>query len=447
MLKRHGVFLTILFALGVTVSSVSYTFYQLYQTNRTKHNDNMFGKYALISQIYHTFLLRQISFPIFETNLAMYDLYAIEREAQYHEITKHGTILKHNGVSAIEIQRQTSRKLPYQSLIINHIHASMLEYEGKIYFWIQSAHYPVLLEDRSNTPYDAGNLFYSYFTILTILLLSFGLIIHRLSPLRRLRRQIASFGEGDMGVSFHIRGDDEIALVARELETTQKKIRALIDSRTLFLRNIMHELKTPIAKGRIVTTMVTDSKQQSRLANIFERLEGLINEFALIEEVSSGSQSREKKSLFRLMDLIDEAVDMAMIDPQTIKREVSGSVMIEANFRLFATAIKNMIDNAIKYSPTSTMSIRMEEDMIVFSNYGEALKNPLAYYVEPFTKDHPRKDSFGLGLYIVNAILIEHGYCLAYERRGDENCFLFIPDRRINLRGKASKNEKNINNQ
>lgn len=447
MLKRNGVFLTVLFALGVTISSVSYTFYQLYQINRTKHYDNMFGKYALISQIYHTFLLRQISLPIFETNLAMYDLYPIEHEDEYSDITENAVVLKENGVAAIDMHHHISRKSPYQNLIVNHIHASMLEYEGTIYFWIQSAHYPVLLEDRSSKAYSADNLLYAYVTILTILLLSFGLIIHRLSPLRRLRRQIASFGEGNMGVSFHISGDDEIALVARELETTQKKIRALIDSRTLFLRNIMHELKTPIAKGRIVATMVTDPKQQSRFASIFERLEGLITEFALIEEVSSGSQSSERKSSFRLVDLIDEAMDMAMIDPESITCEVPGSVMIEANFRLFATAIKNMIDNAIKYSPTNTMSIRVEEDMIVFINYGEALKNSLAYYVEPFTKDHPTKDSFGLGLYIVHAILIEHGYCLAYERREDENCFLFIPDKRPNLRGKAYKNEKNINNQ
>lgn len=447
MLKRNGVFLTILFALGVTVSSVSYTFYQLYQTNRAKHDDNLFGKYALISQIYHTFLLKQISLPIFETNLAMYDLYPIEREAQYREITKNAVVLKQDGVAAIEIHRQISHKLPYQNLIINHVHASMLEYEDKIYFWIQSAHYPMLLEDRGSRAYDANSLLYSYVTILAILLLSFRLIIHRLSPLRRLRRQIASFGEGNMGVRFHISGEDEIALVARELETTQNKIRALIDSRTLFLRNIMHELKTPIAKGRIVTMMVADPKQRSRFTSVFERLEGLINEFALIEEVSSGSQSLEKKSPFRLVDLIDEAVDMAMIDPESIEREIQSTVMIEANFRLFATAIKNMIDNAIKYSPANTMSIHMEEDMIVFSNHGEALKKPLAYYVEPFTKDHPTKDSFGLGLYIVNAILIEHGYCLAYERREDKNCFLFIPERRTNLRGRAHKNEKNINNQ
>ncbi|MDP3301234.1 MAG: ArsS family sensor histidine kinase [Sulfuricurvum sp.] len=437
MLKRNGVLLTILFALGVTVCSVSYTFYQLYQTNQTKHNDNMFGKYALISQIYHTFLLKQISLPIFETNLAMYDLYPIEREMQYRQITKNAILLKENGNSAIELNRHIAPTAPYQSLVVNHIHASMLQDHGKIYFWIQSAHYPILLEDRSSTPYSPKNLLYSYATILTILLLSFGLILHRLSPLHRLRRQIASFGEGNMGVSFHMSGEDEIALIANELETTQNKIRALIDSRTLFLRNIMHELKTPIAKGRIVTTMLTDPKQQARFVSIFERLEGLITEFALIEEVSSGTQSKEKKAEFRLVDLIDEAIDMGLIESESVHREVKSSVMIEANFRLFATAIKNMIDNAIKYSSTNTMSIRMENNMIVFSNHGDPLTKPLSYYVEPFTKDHPTKDSFGLGLYIVNAILIEHGYCLAYERRGEENCFLFIPNKQMNLRGRV----------
>lgn len=437
MLKRNGVFLTILFALGVTVSSVSYTFYQLYQTNRTKHNDNMFGKYALISQIYHTFLLKQISLPIFETNLAMYDLYPIERNARYQEITKNAILLKESGTSAITFNRYLAPEAPYQSLVVNHIHASMLQYQGKIYFWIQSAHYPILLEDRSIAPYAPSNLLYSYATILTILLFSFGLIIHRLSPLRRLRRQIASFGEGNMGVSFHISGQDEIALIANELATTQNKIRSLIDSRTLFLRNIMHELKTPIAKGRIVTTMITDPKQQARFISIFERLEGLISEFALIEEVSSGTQSLEKKAEFRLVDLIDEAMDMAMVESASVHCEIESNVMIEANFRLFATAIKNMIDNAIKYSPANTMSIRMEEDTIVFSNQGDALTKPLSYYIEPFTKDNPTKDSFGLGLYIVNAILLEHGYCLGYERREDENCFFFIPKKRMNLRGRV----------
>lgn len=229
-----------------------------------------------------------------------------------------------------------------------------------------------------------------------------------------------------MGVRFHINGSDEIALIANELDTTQNKIRSLIESRTLFLRNIMHELKTPIAKGRIVSTMISDEKQKARFEGIFERLESLIGEFALIEEISSGNQYLEKKE-YRLVDIIDGAVDLAMVDYESVICDIDTSIKLEVDYRLFGTAVKNLIDNAIKYSPDKKMEITVEGGEILFLNSGEPLKKPLSYYIEPFTKDHPTKDSFGLGLYIVDAILKEHGYVLAYERRDDRNCFIFVP--------------------
>jgi two-component system OmpR family sensor kinase len=116
-----------------------------------------------------------------------------------------------------------------------------------------------------------------------------------------------------------------------------------------------------------------------------------------------------------------------MVEYDWVESHIDASVKIEADYRLFVTAVKNMIDNAIKYSPEKKMSISMEKNEIIFSNIGEPLKKPLYYYIEPFTKDQPTKDSFGLGLYIVDAILREHDYLLAYERRDEVNCFIFVP--------------------
>ena len=113
-----------------------------------------------------------------------------------------------------------------------------------------------------------------------------------------------------------------------------------------------------------------------------------------------------------------------MVEYDWVENHIDASIKIEVDYRLFVTAVKNMIDNAIKYSPEKKMSIFMEKDEIIFSNLGEPLKKPLRYYIEPFTKDQPTKDSFGLGLYIVDAILREHDYVLAYERRGNINCFI-----------------------
>jgi two-component system OmpR family sensor kinase len=357
-----------------------------------------------------------------EANLAVYDLYVIDG-AEYREISEEGTLLKEDGK---EVSQNISFEAPYNNLIPSQVYARMLEFNGKIYFWIQSDHHSILLEDRKVQGYNPSYLLYAYGTILSILLFSFALIIVRLSPLRKLRRQIARFGEGDMGVRFHTNGEDEIALIANELETAQNKIRSLIESRTLFLRNIMHELKTPIAKGRIVTTMMEDEKQKGRFTSIFERLEGLIGEFALIEEISSGSQHLEKKE-YRLIDIIDGAIDSAMVEYDWVEADIDASVKVVVDYRLFVTAVKNLIDNAIKYSPEKKMSIFIQNEEIFFVNLGEPLKKSLSYYIEPFTKDQPTKDSFGLGLYIVDAILREHDYVLAYERRDTLNCFIFVP--------------------
>lgn len=426
MLKNNAVLVTVLFAFAVTVTSVSSTFYQLYLSNRAKHIDNVFTKHSLISQIYHTYLMKQISEPMFEANLALYSLNEIGDQREYETIIRQGTILKTDGTPDPTIENVASLELSFETETVQPIITSMIEYRGHIYFWVESSRHSLLLEDQSVQAYQPVTLLSAYGTIMAILGVSFILIIYRLRPLRRLRKQIARFGEGDMGVSFRIRGSDEIALIANELDSTQNKIRSLIESRTLFLRNIMHELKTPIAKGRIAATMLADEKQQTRFEGIFERLESLIGEFALIEEITSGNQNLEKKE-YRLIDIIDGAVDAAMADYDSVKNKIGASLKIEADYRLFVTAVKNLIDNAIKYSPDKTVHIEMEGDEIVFANLGEPLKKPLTYYIEPFTKDQPTKDSFGLGLYIVDAILKEHGYVLAYERRESFNCFFIVP--------------------
>lgn len=426
MLKNNAVLVTVIFAFIVTVASVSSTFYQLYLSNRAKHIDSIFTKHSLISQIYHTYLLKQISQPMFAANLALYSLEEITDQREYEQIIRLGAVLKTDGTPEPQVKELSPMEFDFDTETIHPIVTSMIEYRGNIYFWVESSRHSVLLEDQSVEPYRSVTLLSAYGTIMAILVVSFALIIYRLHPLRRLRKQIARFGEGDMGVSFRMGGSDEISLIANELENTQNKIRSLIESRTLFLRNIMHELKTPIAKGRIASTMLSDEKQRGRFEGIFERLESLIGEFALIEEITSGNQYLEKKE-YRLIDIIDGAVDAAMADADSVEQKIDAGMKIEADYRLFVTAVKNLIDNAIKYSPDKKVHIEMEGEEIVFANVGEPLKKPLAYYIEPFTKDHPTKDSFGLGLYIVDAILKEHGYVLAYERRESFNCFILVP--------------------
>jgi two-component system OmpR family sensor kinase len=144
----------------------------------------------------------------------------------------------------------------------------------------------------------------------------------------------------------------------------------------------------------------------------------------MIEEVTSLDDKRDF-SLYRLIDIIDGAIDMAMVEEGAVSVNVPSSCKINANYKLYTTAIKNMIDNAMKYSTDEHINIVMLNNELCFESKGERLKYSLKYYIEPFTKENPSKNSFGLGLYLVDSILKAHDEVLAYEYEDGVNRFIF----------------------
>ena len=423
-IRENGVFFTVLFAFLVTFVSVSYTFFQLYRLNEREYINAAFSRYTVISQIFREHLQKKTPSALFEANLAVYNIDTIHNPKDIELIIKRSRLLKKEGYKEYSTLLGYKKNIFFSRHNVTDVEVHMLEFDKKIYFHIMALNDNYMLEDRSLKSFNPYRLYYGYIFIMGFILVAFLMIFSRIAPLRRLRKKIAAYGEGEMNINFKSRRHDEIALVANELDTAQSKINAMIESRTLFLRNIMHELKTPIAKGRIAAAMIESPKQRERFNSIFERLESLISEFALIEEISSGHGHIELKE-YRLIDLIDGAIDMAMSDEKLVEVEVDANYKIEADYKLFATAIKNMIDNANKYALDHKVRIYVTDSEIIFESKGERLKKPLKFYVEPFTKENPSKNSFGLGLYLVDAILRSHNMVLAYEHEEGLNRFIF----------------------
>jgi len=423
--KKHAVLITVLFALIVSQVSVSAIFWEFYKLNREQYIDHIFTKYSVITQIYREHQQRQSSEIMLEANLAVYKLLMIKDDSFHREILQNAKVLKREGFKSFDTSFMVDESGMYTRNSVSNLRATMFEFEQKIYFYIQTQRGAILIEDEELEPYDFMNLLYAYSTLFMIISFSFILVLQKLRPLIRLRKKIALFGNGNMKVSFKTSSCDEIGLVANEIEITKEKIKTILESRTLFLRNLMHELKTPIAKGTIATQMLESQKQRDRFSGIFRRLETLVTEFALIEEVTSISDKRDFKE-YRLVDVIDGAIDMAMVERDAVSVEITGDIKVSVNYRLYTTAIKNMIDNAMKYSYDSHIRILMIKGELCFENRGDCLSHPLHYYIEPFTKENPSKNSFGLGLYLVDSILKAHGQVLAHEYENGVNRFIFV---------------------
>jgi len=423
-MKKHAVLITVLFALVVTVVSVTAVFLEFYKLNREQYINHIFTKYSVITQIYRAHHLSKSSDIMLEANLAVYKLVTIKDKKTIKEVLRTADVLKREGFKSINGSVLLNQKGLYTQNNFTDLRVTMMQNDKTIYFYMQTPSNAILIQDEELQPYRAWSVLYTYLTVIGIIIFSFFLVLQKLRPLIRLRKKIALFGDGNMNISFKTSSCDEIGLVANEMEAAREKIETLLESRTLFLRNLMHELKTPIAKGTIATQMLDSQKQKDRFTSIFGRLESLVTEFALIEEVTSVDNKKNFKE-YRIIDIIDGAIDMAMVDRESVSVYVKASEKLFVDYHLYTTAIKNMIDNAIKYSPDKHVNILMINNELSFESRGECLSHPLQYYIEPFTKDNPSKNSFGLGLYLVDSILKAHDKVLAHEYHNGVNRFIF----------------------
>lgn len=288
-------------------------------------------------------------------------------------------------------------------------------FEEPIFFKLRPKPFEVLLIDELKEK----NFKYFWLLVLSvidILLIWFFLFIKKkLKPLISLREDMKNLSKGSFKISTKTDGKDEISELTKEFSNALKQLKELRDSRNLFLRNIMHELKTPITKGKLITDFYEDSERKYILIRVFQRLEYLLSEFAKIEELTSGKISLNKDS-YHAIDLIEQAFDILLLDSNKVDIDYDKDLFLDVDFELFSIALKNLIDNAILYNTNGNPQIFIGEDFIKIVNKGEKLKKDINEYYKPF--NHEYEDSsvgLGLGLYVSNNIIKIHNFKLEYE--------------------------------
>ncbi|MFW2427049.1 ArsS family sensor histidine kinase [Aliarcobacter butzleri] len=301
------------------------------------------------------------------------------------------------------------------------------EFGESIFFKLRPKPFEILLIDELNEKDFKYFWLVVLFSIDVLLLWFFMFIEKKLKPLISLKKDMKNLSNGNLQISTKTDGKDEISQVAKEFDIALKQLKELRDSRNLFLRNIMHEFKTPITKGRLITDIYEDSERKFILIRVFQRLEYLLSEFAKIEELTSGKITLDKRKYY-VVDLIEQAFDILLLEEDVIEVEYSHELKIEVDFELFSIALKNLIDNAIKYKTEQKPKIIINENSIQIINKGKELSKDIKEYFKPFNHDYETATSgLGLGLYISNNIIKIHKFELNYiYEDGYHNFFIKI---------------------
>ena len=299
----------------------------------------------------------------------------------------------------------------------------------KRYIYIQRMGYNLLLKD--NKP---KNFYFEYAILIGVFLIALLLLLYlavlkKLAPLKKLHRQIQKFAQGDMYTRVTYIYDDEIGKIAKSFDDAIVRIHKLSTSKNLFMRNLMHELKTPITKGRIVVEMLEDEETKKVLVRAFERMNELISELAELERVTTQSFEPNFEYIM-LSEIVRKSQELLMTQSSCLKIEIN-DMALTTDKKLMILVIKNLLDNGIKYGEDKCVILRTNDGLIEVISKGDALKYPLSYYTEPFSQAEKRSSGFGLGLYIVHSILEKLGYKLGYKHKDGKNIFMLVPRKEI----------------
>lgn len=268
-----------------------------------------------------------------------------------------------------------------------------------------------------------------WFIVNIVMMAFFIAVLRKLLKLRNLKNFIRKAGEKDKLEPIKIDANDEIGQIASEFNATMQKINTMKEPRALFLRNILHEFRNPIMKGRIMTDMIDELLQDDKFKNIlkkiFIRLEIILGEVVKVEKLVSNEWGL-KKTKHRVIDIIDHSIDLLLLkDTSRIEVRADNEISaVEVDFELYTTGVKNLIDNALKYSSDKVL-VSIDKNTVCISSIGDKLEAERLDFERAFNRKVEASNSgLGLGLYIANQIFKKHGHTLKYKYEDGKNNFL-----------------------
>jgi two-component system sensor histidine kinase GlrK len=200
-------------------------------------------------------------------------------------------------------------------------------------------------------------------------------------PLLQVNRAINQLGSGSYATPVTIRGPRDLVRLGASLDWLRDRLHKLEQQRTLFLRHVSHELKTPLAAIHESSALLGDgavgalSAEQLAIIRIqgsnCQRLQRLIEDLLRYnaESFSVLNVMPQPVRVDRVVDGIVATHELALSSHQlVIAREVE-KVTVQGDAEQLRVVIDNLMTNAIRFSPqdgTITLRLREEHDCVVF---------------------------------------------------------------------------------
>jgi signal transduction histidine kinase len=216
-------------------------------------------------------------------------------------------------------------------------------------------------------------------------------------------------------------GTVETRQAARAFNDMQMRLRNLIDNRTRLLAAISHDLRTPLTLLRLRAETVENAQERDKMLSTIAEMDAMIGAtLQLARDQSTGEPRRPTDLAALLQSVVDDMRDAGF--PVCLKP--AEPVIHLCQPAALKRAIRNLLDNAVKYGKSGTVAMRRASLAIEIDIDDEGPGIPqeeLTRVLEPFYRlDESRSretGGVGLGLAIAQSIVQTHGGSLTLSNR------------------------------
>lgn len=261
-------------------------------------------------------------------------------------------------------------------------------------------------------------------TSLLMTLIAFLFLRNQLRPILRLARAAEAFGRGQVA-TYKPGGATEVRVAGNAFLDMRSRIERQIESRTLMLSGVSHDLRTPLTRLRLGLSMLPQDAETEALLRDVDEMQRLLDAFLAFARSEAQDEPAEDTDP---AELASQAVaDFARMGHDVALLRPDETVRVRLRRQSIRRALDNLIGNAVRYGTRSRVTVAVLDRAVRFSveDDGPGIpKDRRDEAMKPFARldsarNQNRGSGVGLGLTIAADIARSHGGSLRLAQSED----------------------------
>lgn len=232
-------------------------------------------------------------------------------------------------------------------------------------------------------------------------------------PLGELARAADRFKGRGLPDLVMARGPTDLRRAIEAFNAMNGRVVSLLDEKDRMLGAIGHDLRTPLASLRIRAENIGPVGERSRIVATIDQMAAILEDILVLARTGHASEEPRAIDLAALADtLVEEYRELG----RPVAMIPAPRVVATIQPNLLRRAIRNLIDNAVTYGGSATVSVEARGNRAILSigDDGPGLSDDqLETVLDPFTRAESSRNrdtgGSGLGLAIAKAVAIGHG--------------------------------------